>query len=143
MKCPKCVGKLQKKEIKVYEQKGSDKSKDSYGSYGLEVDQCFVCKGVWFDKGEFEKYNTDKLTIIDSPALGGDLDRELDTRKGKCPRCDIELDKTPYEKDRSITLDVCSQCGGTWLDSTEIDRIEKVNRSGFLGSLLKRLKIKK
>ena len=54
MKCPKCVGKLQEKNIEVEEirEDGKDKKR-----YYLTVDQCFVCGGVWFDKGELNRYN--------------------------------------------------------------------------------------
>jgi len=108
-------------------------------SQSLEIDQCFVCGGVWFDKGELDKYTTEKITIIDASSVGAALDKEMDTKEGKCPKCLVAMKKVPYEKEPSITLDVCEKCGGIWLDSTEIDRVERANKEkvGFLGLFFK------
>lgn len=142
MDCPKCLGKLQKKEINVKEVHEFKELKGAGVSYILEVDQCFVCGGVWFDKGELDKYTTEKLTIIDSATLGKQMDRKLDEKEGKCPRCKIMLKKGPYKKEPGITLDVCEKCGGVWLDSTEIDRVERANKEkvGFLQLLIRGFK---
>lgn len=139
MNCPKCVGKLQKKELTIYEASGIKELRGAAISQSLEVDQCFVCGGVWFDKGELEKYTTEKVTIINSPSPGKALDKELDAKKGKCPKCSIGLKKTPYDKEPNITIGVCEKCGGIWLDSTEIDRVERANKNkiGFFGLFLK------
>jgi len=41
--CPKCkIGKLVRKKV-----------------YGIEIDRCKTCKGVFFDDGEFEKLMTE------------------------------------------------------------------------------------
>ncbi len=130
MKCPKCIGKLQEKEIKI--KKVSEKKKKTDTSL-LTIDQCFVCGGVWFDKNELEKYVEERLTIIDSPSLGDETDQEMNIKHGDCPRCRVEMEKEQYSKDKSITVDLCQECGGTWLDSTEIDIIEKLYDAGFLG----------
>ncbi len=137
MNCPKCIGKLQKKDIEVNETSADGRS---VNTYNLEIDQCFSCGGVWFDKGELEKYTKERLTIVDSPSVGKELDKELDLKEGNCPRCQIALKKKPYKKDSSITLDICEKCGGVWLDSTEIDRIEKLQSVGLLGSIVKLFK---
>lgn len=108
---------------------GIEELKGAAISYTLELDKCFVCGGVWFDKGELDKYLTEEITIVDSPALGGGLDRKLDEKKGKCPRCQIELKKTPAPQDKNMTVDMCEKCGGLWLDSTEIDRLERTTKS--------------
>ena len=121
---------------------GTSEKKESQGaaqSQTLEIDQCFVCGGVWFDRGELDKYTTEKVTIIDSPSIGRELDQKMDTKEGKCVRCHVVLKRTPYEKERSITIDVCEKCGGIWLDSTEIDRVERANKDkiGFFGLFFK------
>ena len=139
MDCPKCIGRLQKKEIVIREVRKTKELQSAGVLYTLEVDQCFVCGGVWFDKGELDKYTTEKLTIVDSPTVGQELDRKLDSKEGKCPRCKVALKKSPYEKEPSIRLDICEKCGGIWLDSTEIDRVERANKEkiGFLGLFIK------
>lgn len=140
MKCPKCVGKLGKKDLAMYATASkAEEVKKGEVSQSLEVDQCFVCGGVWFDKGELSKYTTEKVTVIDAPSVGKELDREMDQKEGKCPRCSVVMKKTPYEKEKSITIDVCEKCGGIWLDSTEIDKVERASNSkiGFFGLFLK------
>lgn len=139
MDCPKCIGKLQKKELTIYAASSIKELKGAGISQSLEVDQCFVCGGVYFDRGELDKYTTEKATIINSPSVGDALDKEFDAKKGKCPKCSFVLKKTPYEKEPSITIDVCEKCGGIWLDSTEIDRVERANKDkvGFLGLFLR------
>lgn len=145
MDCPKCVGRLQKKELQVAQVPEAETLKGAGPKFNLEVDQCFVCGGVWFDKGELEKYTTEKLSIIDSASLGKETDEELNKKEGKCPRCQVIMRKIFYEKERSITIDLCEQCGGVWLDSTEIDRIERVcnkEKFGFFELIFKKIKRK-
>ncbi len=139
MDCPKCIGKLQKKEVAMYATSSIEELRGAAISQSLEVDQCFVCGGVWFDRGELDKYTTEKTTIIDAPSVGKDLDEKFDKKEGKCPKCSVMMKKTPYEKEPSITIDVCEKCGGIWLDSTEIDRVERANKNkiGFLGLFFK------
>ncbi|MFH1593197.1 MAG: zf-TFIIB domain-containing protein [Candidatus Omnitrophota bacterium] len=139
MDCPKCLGKLQKTKINMYETSDIEELKGAVAAKSLEIDQCFVCGGVWFDKGELGKYTTEKITIIDAASVGKTLDKELDVKDGKCPKCSVVMKKTAYEKEPSITLDVCEKCGGIWLDSTEIDRVERANKGkiGFLGLFFK------
>lgn len=139
MKCPKCIGKLQKKELVMYATSSVEELKGAVISQSLEVDQCFICGGVWFDRGELDKYTTEKVTIINAPSVDRALDKELDAKQGKCPRCSVTMKKMPYEKEPSITIDFCEKCEGIWLDSTEIDRVERANKDkiGFLGLFLK------
>ena len=139
MDCPKCVGKLQRTEIRQTVAHEMPELAGVGTTYELQVDKCFSCGGVWFDKGELDKYLTDQITIIDSPALGGGLDRELDQKAGKCPRCGVVMKKTPAPNLPDMTIDACSQCQGIWLDSTEIDRLERTTKPklNFLELLLK------
>ena len=142
MNCPKCVGKLQKTNINMYATSDIEELKGAATSQSLEIDQCFVCGGVWFDKGELDKYTTEKITIINAPSIGKTLDKEMNAKEGNCPKCSVAMKKTPYDKEPSITLDVCEKCKGIWLDSTEVDRVERANKAktGFLGLFFKGFK---
>ena len=133
MDCPKCVGRLQKKtvNVKFYSDKKGSEPKSI--SKDLELDQCFSCGGVWFDQGELDQYMSDQLFDINSPLLGGDLDQKLDQKDGKCPKCEEIMTKKPAPTDSSITIDFCEKCSGVWLDSTEIDQLEKKYK-GIKGS---------
>ncbi len=128
MNCPKCIGKLNKVEIKFHEIADMPRQKGAMVT-SLEIDQCFVCNGVWFDAGELEKYLEKKITIVDAPTIDFGLIDEFDKKISKCPRCEIDMVKKPAPIAKNITIDFCEKCHGVWLDSTEIDRIEVKNIS--------------
>jgi Zn-finger nucleic acid-binding protein len=102
-------------------------------SYELELDKCFVCGGVWCEKGELDKYLTDQVEVIDSPSLEGQVDKSLDGKQGNCPQCKIRMKRTAAPKLPELLVDVCEKCHGLWLDATEIDRLERAHkpRAGF------------
>lgn len=52
----------------------------------------------------------------------------------KCPRCGGMLKEQMMG---NVTVDVCSECGGTWLDKGEMDLLLHVQKSG--GNVLKGL----
>ncbi|MFH0877238.1 MAG: zf-TFIIB domain-containing protein [Candidatus Omnitrophota bacterium] len=132
MNCPKCVGKLEKKEIE-----------------GIEIDACFVCEGIWFDAGELEevvKRDSKDVAYIDvgrEEFDGGELKalkEELDAKTGKCPRCEdgTLLAKKEYQGKHTINVDVCPKGHGIWLDGGEIQELRKrglVNLKDQLGNL--------
>ena len=144
MVCPKCVGKLQKTVVTIRKVHDVKELQGAGVSFDLELDQCYVCGGVWFDRGELDKYKAEKITVINSTKLGKGLDQELDIKKGKCPRCEIEMKRQPYEKVPEIIIDVCEKCHGVWLDSTEIDKVERAQKGmkGFLDLFFKGFKRK-
>lgn len=119
MNCPKCrAGKLQ--TLTLHTQQGKS----------LEVDQCSMCGGVWFDRGELDEFLSGTVEIIDFPQLDASLAVELDYRDAKCPRCTEPLKKTKAPQNDQIQGDACGRCGGLWLDSGETSGIamaEKVN----------------
>ena len=137
MDCPKCIGRLHGTALSGHWSRGGTGRSDDADEILLEVDRCFKCGGVWFDKGELDKYLAEGMTVIDSPSHGKASNRMLDQKTGKCPRCAIELDKSASSKDDRVTVDVCPKCHGIWLDATEIDRLERADRfgSGFIGAL--------
>ena len=70
MDCPKCVGTLEPlqvdivsvNDVEIRTQAGkewgtmiSDRIEGSEKSDKLELDKCFSCTGIWFDKGELKK----------------------------------------------------------------------------------------
>ena len=128
MNCPKCrAGKLE--TLKLHTKQGHD----------LELDQCSICGGIWFDRGEIEEYLTGTVEVIDVPLLDPAVSVELDFREATCPRCSIKLQKTHAPQNEKIQGDNCPQCGGLWLDAGEADDIamaEKVN-AAFNDWLLK------
>src|SRR5690349_7981457 len=76
-----------------------------------EVDRCLFCGGIWLDKGELESLT--RRTIPPG--------RERVRGLRPCARCeDVQLDRTTVFK---IEVDACSQCGGVYLDESELQRI--------------------
>jgi len=129
MDCPKCIGKLDVKPLTHRKIHDIEELKGAGLSYELELDQCFVCGGVWLDKGELNKYLTDKITVIDSPSLGSKTDNALDQKAGDCPCCkSVKMEKKPAPQAEHLIIDQCPRCGGIWLDSTEIDRLERTQK---------------
>ena len=54
----------------------------------------------------------------------------------RCPRCGGQLVE---RKHQHVTIDVCDECGGTWLDKGELEMLEHVDRNAFrrfIGDLL-------
>ncbi len=125
MNCPKCVGKLQKTVVTSFTAPEKPELGGRPEKEGLEVDRCFSCGGIWFDHGELERYLKARLAILDSPVVGGQLDQHLDEKEAHCPRCNRPMHKAPAPRSQDVGMDVCGGCGGVWLDSTEIDRLER------------------
>lgn len=139
MDCPKCVGRLQATSITERKTSSLPQLAGVGASFELNVDKCFSCGGVWFDKGELDKYLSDQINVVDSPALGGGLDEKLDKKSGYCPRCKVVMEKVPAPKLPDMTVDRCTKCHGIWLDSTEVDQLEKAHKKklGFLELIFK------
>lgn len=53
----------------------------------------------------------------------------------RCPRDGASLVEREFHH---VKLDVCSSCGGVWLDQGELEQLTTVDRRGFLGSLFGR-----
>lgn len=88
----------------------------AWQSYGLALDYCFSCKGLWFDAGELSRH------LARSNALLDEVDVEP---KGKtefpCPRCrGVHLAQASVD---GVTLDVCPRCRGIFLDLGEVHEL--------------------
>ncbi|MFN2398348.1 MAG: zf-TFIIB domain-containing protein [Gemmatimonadaceae bacterium] len=54
----------------------------------------------------------------------------------KCPKCGADLAERELHH---VKIDICSECGGLWLDKGEMDLLRPAGRGGlsqFFGSLL-------
>src|SRR6185503_14942952 len=54
------------------------------------------------------------------------------TSSMKCPRCHNDLKENKLD---DVSVDTCKQCGGIWLDSSELERLIKSEGEGFFGRL--------
>ena len=60
-----------------------------------------------------------------------DAERKAVERKAhfnKCPRCGADLQEREFHH---MKIDICPECGGTWLDKGELQMLTHVERSGF------------
>ena len=110
MRCPRDGSELQK----VYARR-------------LELDKCYRCDGLWFDRNEMEK-------LRDSGTLR--LEEQIEKYHGnprvkhgskdgymRCPACTGRLHTYDYSYVEPIYVDVCDTCFGFWLDDGELNQI--------------------
>jgi uncharacterized protein len=50
----------------------------------------------------------------------------------QCPRCDGSLKENMFE---DVTIDICDNCGGVWLDSGELEQLTRKESGGWLSRL--------
>ncbi len=110
--CPKCLGLLTTKEV------------GELKNVPVVIDQCPVCQGIWFDKGELERILKNHVQFDDEmPEKDFHFewkDDYLDLKRAKCPRCKKELERINAADDDRVVTDYCMDCGGTWLDGGEL-----------------------
>ena len=108
MLCPSCKTDLKKQVF-----------------YGVEVDYCPQCFGIWFEEDELRLAKDEK----DKELNWLDIDLWQDETKFKisktikiCPSCSAPLYKVNYN-DSQILVDLCNLCRGIWLDRGEFKNI--------------------
>lgn len=89
-------------------------------STAVQVDYCPKCKGIWFDFKEYESVSAVAVRDLEVPteALKGNL---------PCPRCRQLLYEFNYPG-TLVTIEMCGQCKGIWLDEAKYKEIEMVRR---------------
>ena len=107
-KCPKCIVELKPKNLAK-----------------IEVDECRICRGIWFDKDEFRKVK-DK-TDSDLKWMDFEIWKHEDKFKLKdsalqCPVCQTNTKVIDYGS-TSIEINYCPSCKGIWLDKGEFEKI--------------------
>ena len=113
--------------------------------YGVGVDYCPQCLGLWFEEDELRQAKDEK----DKNLNWLDIDLWQDKKKFKiskdkriCPRCSVPLYSVNYS-DSNIEVDVCSVCQGIWLDRGEfkkiIEYLKKKGKTEILENYFKNL----
>lgn len=93
--------------------------------YGVEIDYCPKCLGLWFEEDELRLAKDRK--DVDLNWLDIDLWKEKRkfkiTREPKsCPFCRLPLYEVNYG-DSKIKIDLCNLCAGIWLDRGEFKKL--------------------
>jgi len=91
----------------------------------IAYDICEKCGSLWLDRGELSKIafqvDGDIEYCSTKDAEGAPAARR------QCPRCDdTALHKALFIGYSDIVLDHCKNCGGFWLDGSELDRINEM-----------------
>jgi Zn-finger nucleic acid-binding protein len=114
MHCPKC------RTAKLARQRATENA--------VEVDYCPSCRGLWFDVKELEAIMQVAAKDLIVP-WGAEKVGIL------CPHCKDFLHAFKYPQ-TFVTVDMCQQCHGIWLDAGEGVEIkavrEKLRKSGEL-----------
>jgi Zn-finger nucleic acid-binding protein len=94
--------------------------------HGVHLDTCPQCAGFWFDEAELGRVRrTDPLALIELeeehlPQVQTHPDANTTRR---CPDCQSLLDRYQYLYDSPVTLDICVNCEGVWVEDSELGKI--------------------
>ncbi len=101
------------------------KNLDKIIFYGVEVDYCPKCLGLWFEEDELRlaKDNRDRdLNWLDIDLWKKKTSFKVSSGEKLCPFCRLPLYEVSYGRSR-IVVDVCNVCKGIWLDRGEFKKI--------------------
>lgn len=104
---------------------------DTTSSWGVALDQCSQCAGVWFDDGELAsvaKTTPDALKLLDAERLPTMELLNAPGRRKQCPRCATPLSSYHYAYSSPVLLDSCPQCHGIFVEDQEMDAIGQLMR---------------
>jgi Zn-finger nucleic acid-binding protein len=88
----------------------------------IELDYCFICHGVWFDRGELELL----LDTLTGGTTAGFIDglmqrpqKKVAEKTRKCPICGKKMFKPDVGSGQEIIIDACHAGHGLWFDGGE------------------------
>lgn len=108
MNCPSCKIELKKAVF-----------------YGVEIDYCSKCLGLWFEQDELTQAKDEKdkdLNWLDIPLWKEKAKFQISKGKKLCPSCSVPLYQVNYG-DSQIKIDLCNVCQGIWLDRGEFKKV--------------------
>lgn len=119
--CPAC----KKINLKPHNDPGS----------GLEIDVCPKCWGIWFDADELSAFFKSghlkrRFFLEDDAQPEQAVGFTISTRARGCPRCRKAMSEKLFA---DVSVDICQQCRGIWLDDGELQRIVKQYKKGATG----------
>jgi Zn-finger nucleic acid-binding protein len=107
MNCPRC--------------KDQPLSQVKHPATGIMLDVCHHCRGIWFDAGKIEQLMDVAVKHLEPPKQ----DEQRPT--GLCPKCTTPMRAFFYPQ-TAVTIDMCPDCRGIWLDNNEFEQIRKIRR---------------
>jgi Zn-finger nucleic acid-binding protein len=106
MKCPKC---------------GSE-TLNVFSVREVALERCSSCNGIWFDARELSQLLEEDARHVAS-LRRGNVNDQLEGKKGLCPRDGSELLRVYSSINRSVIIDACADCRGIWLDGGEFEKL--------------------
>lgn len=95
--------------------------------FGVTLDSCPMCAGIWFDQGELGRLQHaggQALIQIDESVVP-EIHRKEEPSRRDCPSCLKPLDRFHYLYNSPIELDACGECGGFWVEDRELQKIQE------------------
>jgi len=93
-----------------------------FNVFGVDIDQCPKCQGLWFDPGELDVVKSN----MDDEVRWKDFDLASYARLAHfkpttlpCANCGAALCELLFDTSR-IELEFCAQCGGVWVDQGKL-----------------------
>ena len=108
MKCPKDSAELVRKT-----------------RHGVPAAECPNCKGLWIERGDFEKLEDEAFDLGDHAK--GTMVFGTEPTDHPCPECDAPLRAFSYRL-FDLELELCENEHGYWLDAGEDDRVLELMR---------------
>ena len=110
-RCPRC-------EIHLHQQDMN----------GVAIEYCPRCSGLCFDRGELDKV-TEKTAGSVEYCTVADASLSVDDGRSEigCPKCEThkKMRKAAFVQYTDIVVDHCDACGVIWLDTGELDAINR------------------
>lgn len=112
MKCPDCNNLLIEKRI------------IDQPLYSVNVDECVICGGLWFDANELEAYRACVLPTTEYTVLP-DITMDTNVDTATCCCCERKTLQSCYVGEHLIRR--CSNCAGIFLNKIQLAELSKLN----------------
>ena len=90
------------------------------------VDVCPTCSGAFFDDGELERINR-LISLFEKAVLDeDDIPSVPDGEIQRAVTCPADGEPMHPQEVGGVIIDVCSHCGGYWLDGGELAALRLV-----------------
>jgi Zn-finger nucleic acid-binding protein len=89
----------------------------------IELDWCPACKGLWFDADELDLFAESSGRTLDLAAIALASAASGTHLQRSCPRCRKRMEVRDLDLFPPLTVDLCPQGHGIWLDHGELGQL--------------------
>jgi len=111
IKCPQC---------------GKEMKKIFFPEQGINLDVCVDgCGGIYFDNREFLKFDEkgEDITPLEEIFKDKSFSKANSEQQLECPVCGAKMVKNHSSAKQEIQVDDCYNCGGKFLNHSELEKI--------------------